>query len=44
VNTGLAVDAFTRYSGLVPIMEADETARIAIEALRGGEEEVFVPR
>jgi len=43
VNTGLAMEARTRFPRLIPILEPRETASAALLAMRRGQEEVFVP-
>ncbi len=44
VDTGLAHNPRTRFPRLVPIVKPSECARVALEAARRDEEEVFVPR
>ncbi len=43
VNTGLAKKPKTRFSGLIPITEAADAARIILEAVKQNHYEVFVP-
>lgn len=43
VNTGLAKKPATRFASMIPFTDADEAARIIIQAMRRDEPYIFVP-
>ena len=43
INTGLAEKPRTRFSGLIPILEASQAASIIIKGVKQNHYEVFVP-